>query len=112
MNVAVNNIGNLIILPSVWYNALNFISFTQGNRAYFFGGVYDDEEDEETLLGSFFNDLYCLDLEKLTFNRSKYFLFSETRLSSLFFFLRKKESNKSIRLFKLFYCNWQFFAYC
>jgi hypothetical protein len=42
-----------------------------GNRAYFFGGVHDDEEDDETLFGSFFNDLYCLDLEKLNFSRSK-----------------------------------------
>lgn len=41
-----------------------------GNRAYFFGGVQDEEEDEENISGTFFNDLYCLDLEKLNFNRS------------------------------------------
>lgn len=44
---------------------------TIGNRAYFFGGVFDDEEDEENILGSFFNDIYCLDLEKLNFTKSK-----------------------------------------
>jgi len=42
---------------------------TAGNRAYFFGGVFDDEEDEENILGSFFNDIYCLDLDKLNFNK-------------------------------------------
>ena len=45
---------------------------TIGNRAYFFGGVFDDEEDEENILGSFFNDIYCLDLEKLNFTRSRW----------------------------------------
>ena len=44
---------------------------TIGNRAYFFGGVFDDEEDEENIHGSFFNDIYCLDLEKLNFTKSK-----------------------------------------
>lgn len=34
------------------------------NVAYCFGGVFDEEEDED-LLGSFYNDLYSLDLEKL-----------------------------------------------
>lgn len=33
--------------------------------AYCFGGVFDDEGDED-LCGNFFNDCYCLDLEKLT----------------------------------------------
>jgi len=42
---------------------------TIGNRAYFFGGVFDDEEDEENIHGSFFNDIYCLDLEKLNFTK-------------------------------------------
>lgn len=36
----------------------------QPNLAYIFGGVLDSEEDEEDLTGSFFNDLYALDLEK------------------------------------------------
>lgn len=36
----------------------------QSNLAYIFGGVFDSEEDEEDLTGSFFNDLYALDLEK------------------------------------------------
>lgn len=34
------------------------------NVAYCFGGVFDEEEDED-LLGSFYNDLHSLDLEKL-----------------------------------------------
>lgn len=35
----------------------------QGNRAYFFGGVQDQEE-EEALVGHFFNDLLCLDMDR------------------------------------------------
>ncbi|KAK8773481.1 hypothetical protein V5799_011986 [Amblyomma americanum] len=35
----------------------------QGCRAYFFGGVQDQEE-EETLVGHFFNDLLCLDMDR------------------------------------------------
>jgi len=45
-----------------------------GNKAYFFGGVFDAEEDEESISGNFFNDLYCLDLEKLNFSRSKQYI--------------------------------------
>ncbi|XP_046437306.1 kelch domain-containing protein 4-like [Daphnia pulex] len=48
---------------------MSVVANTIGNRAYFFGGVHDEEEDEENISGSFFNDLYCLDLEKLNFNR-------------------------------------------
>ncbi|XP_048515563.1 kelch domain-containing protein 4 isoform X2 [Athalia rosae] len=36
----------------------------QSNLAYMFGGVFDEEEDEEDLKGTFFNDLVALDLEK------------------------------------------------
>lgn len=35
-----------------------------GNRAFCFGGVFDEEEDEEQLEGKFFNELYLLDMEK------------------------------------------------
>ncbi|KAI4469831.1 kelch domain-containing protein [Holotrichia oblita] len=35
------------------------------NVALCFGGVFDVEDDEETLAGKFFNDAYSLDLEKL-----------------------------------------------
>lgn len=48
---------------------MSVVANTIGNRAYFFGGVQDEEEDEENISGTFFNDLYCLDLEKLNFNR-------------------------------------------
>ncbi|XP_048751852.1 kelch domain-containing protein 4-like isoform X2 [Ostrea edulis] len=34
------------------------------NRAFCFGGVFDEEEDEEQLEGKFFNEFYLLDLEK------------------------------------------------
>lgn len=37
-----------------------------GNKAYAFGGVWDIEESEEDLAGTFFNDLYALDLDKTT----------------------------------------------
>ncbi|XP_046734105.1 kelch domain-containing protein 4-like [Diprion similis] len=36
----------------------------QSNLAYMFGGVFDEEENEEDLKGTFFNDLIALDLEK------------------------------------------------
>lgn len=37
------------------------------NQAFVFGGVYDndDDEEEEDLHGTFYNDLFALDLEKL-----------------------------------------------
>jgi len=37
---------------------------TPGNRALFFGGVFDEEEDEESVKGRFYNDMYSLELEK------------------------------------------------
>lgn len=74
MTVTVNAIGRILfsnILQSFKEFVLPFLNNTciLGNRAFFFGGVHDEEEDEENLSGSFFNDLYCLDLEKLSFNR-------------------------------------------
>ncbi|XP_026675478.1 kelch domain-containing protein 4-like isoform X2 [Ceratina calcarata] len=36
----------------------------QPNLAYLFGGVFDEEDDEEELRGTFYNDLAGLDLEK------------------------------------------------
>lgn len=41
------------------------ITLSPNNTAYCFGGVFDEEEDED-LCGNFFNDCYSLDLEKLT----------------------------------------------
>lgn len=41
------------------------ITISPNNTAYCFGGVFDVEDDED-LCGNFFNDCYCLDLEKLT----------------------------------------------
>lgn len=37
------------------------------NQAFIFGGVYDDDDDdeEEDMCGTFYNDLFILDLEKL-----------------------------------------------
>lgn len=37
----------------------------QSNLAYLFGGVFDKEDNEEELNGTFYNDLMALDLEKL-----------------------------------------------
>ncbi|XP_061197077.1 kelch domain-containing protein 4-like [Saccostrea echinata] len=39
-------------------------SVAPGNRAFCFGGVFDEEEDEEQIEGKFFNEFYLLDLEK------------------------------------------------
>ncbi|XP_043248419.1 kelch domain-containing protein 4-like [Colletes gigas] len=36
----------------------------QSNVAYLFGGVFDNEDNEEELNGTFYNDLMALDLEK------------------------------------------------
>ncbi|XP_039314143.1 kelch domain-containing protein 4 isoform X2 [Solenopsis invicta] len=38
-----------------------------GNQAFVFGGVYDDDDDDddEDLCGTFYNDLFALDLKKL-----------------------------------------------
>lgn len=34
-------------------------------QAYTFGGVFDVEDDDEDIAGNFYNDLFCLDLEKI-----------------------------------------------
>lgn len=34
-----------------------------GNKAFCFGGVFDEEEDDEQLEGKFYNDMYMLDME-------------------------------------------------
>lgn len=42
-----------------------------GERAYMFGGVYDQEDeddDEGGLRGTFYNDLYLLDLKKFVWH--------------------------------------------
>ncbi|XP_014222983.1 kelch domain-containing protein 4-like [Trichogramma pretiosum] len=36
----------------------------QPGTAYMFGGVYDEEENDEELNGNFYNDLFCLNLSK------------------------------------------------
>lgn len=39
-----------------------------GGKVYTFGGVFDiDDEDEEDISGTFYNNLHCLDWEKLIF---------------------------------------------
>ncbi|KAK9871490.1 hypothetical protein WA026_012862 [Henosepilachna vigintioctopunctata] len=38
---------------------------TSSSTAYCFGGVIDEEDDEDNLTGHFFNDFYSLDMEKL-----------------------------------------------
>lgn len=41
----------------------------QPNLAYLFGGVYDDDDNEEELNGMFFNDLVALNLEKYQWHK-------------------------------------------
>ncbi|XP_076348241.1 kelch domain-containing protein 4-like [Tachypleus tridentatus] len=43
-----------------------------GNKAYLFGGVYDEETSDETLKGHFYNDLYMLDTDKTKKTRRKW----------------------------------------
>lgn len=40
------------------------IAIGSSNKAYAFGGVYDTEEDEENIAGTYLNDFYILDTEK------------------------------------------------
>ena len=47
------------------------ITLGPNNKAYSFGGVYDVEENEEDISGTFYNDLNCLDLEKRAWRQSK-----------------------------------------
>ncbi|CAL7933535.1 unnamed protein product [Xylocopa violacea] len=39
-------------------------TLVQSNMAYLFGGVFDEEDNEEELHGTFYNDLVALDLDK------------------------------------------------
>lgn len=43
----------------------------QPSLAYMFGGVYDEEDNEEELHGTFFNDLVALNLNKLQWHTGK-----------------------------------------
>jgi len=36
------------------------------NKAYVFGGVYDEEQGEDDLTSTFYNELYMLDMEQNT----------------------------------------------
>jgi len=36
------------------------------NKAYLFGGVYDEEQGEDDLTSTFYNDLFMLDMEQKT----------------------------------------------
>lgn len=40
------------------------LAMAPGNKAYAFGGVWDVEESEEDLAGTFYNDLFILDLDR------------------------------------------------
>ncbi|KAE8750832.1 hypothetical protein FOCC_FOCC002260 [Frankliniella occidentalis] len=42
------------------------IAMSSANKAYAFGGVFDTEDDDENLAGTFFNDFYMLDTEKFS----------------------------------------------
>lgn len=42
-----------------------------GNKAYAFGGVFDEEESEEDIQGTFLNDLNVLDFEKRSWRPGK-----------------------------------------
>ena len=42
----------------------------QPNLAYLFGGVFDEEDEDEELHGTFYNDLMALDLEKLQWHEA------------------------------------------
>lgn len=47
-------------------------TLVQPNLAYLFGGVFDEEDNEEELRGIFYNDLVALDLEKFQWHIGKY----------------------------------------
>lgn len=52
----------------------------QSNLAYLFGGVFDKEDNEEELNGTFYNDLMALDLEKLQWKTGKCLNYNRTLL--------------------------------
>lgn len=45
----------------------------QPGTAYMFGGVYDEEENDEELNGNFYNDLFCLNLSKSQWHTGIFF---------------------------------------
>lgn len=47
-------------------------ALVQPNQALLFGGVHDEEKDEEE--GTFYNDLFALDLEKFQWFNGKYII--------------------------------------
>lgn len=48
------------------------VTVAPNNRAYTFGGVLDTEkEDDDDISGTFYNELYCLDLEKNSWRELK-----------------------------------------
>lgn len=48
----------------------------QPHLAYMFGGVYDEEDNDEELHGTFFNDLVAFNLSKLQWHTGKTMKFS------------------------------------
>lgn len=75
------------------------ITSSPNNTAYCFGGVLDDEEDED-LCGNFFNDCYCLDLEKLTWKCVSVTGKKDTETKSR---RRKKQDNENGMLYSSTY---------
>lgn len=49
----------------------------QPNLAYLFGGVFDEEDEDEELHGTFYNDLMALDLEKLQWHEGEFVSYNE-----------------------------------
>lgn len=45
-----------------------------GGKAYTFGGVFDEEDDDEEISGVFYNDLHCLELDKFVWRTGNWFL--------------------------------------
>lgn len=45
------------------------MTLAPNSNAYCFGGVFDVEDDEEDLSGTFFNDMYSLDVEKIAWRQ-------------------------------------------
>lgn len=46
--------------------SLSGLSIPGHNKAYVFGGVYDEEQGEDDLTSTFYNELYMLDMEQNT----------------------------------------------
>lgn len=45
------------------------MTLAPNSNAYCFGGVFDVEDDEEDLSGTFFNDMYSLDVDKIAWRQ-------------------------------------------